>query len=160
MSGGQHIFVCWFEDAEGWPHVERGMITPFRVDGEPVDAEPPGGADGTFQLDEYDIELPESFDGRGSFAVKNSGDLDHEVAVLRVPEGTKEEDVLGLLEDHCQTVDCTNEGGVMSLRFRKSATAALDLGPGRYVFACCVPDPSADGTQHYRRGIWRIEDIG
>ena len=78
--------VCFVPGHDGESHIDKKMIVPVEVvpGGEQV-AEPT--AEGEIVLEDYAIDLPKGFDGKGTFAVRNAGPADHELILMRFKDG-------------------------------------------------------------------------
>lgn len=153
LQPGTYGFLC-FLVTDGSGHVARGMRTVFTVEGDrPEPSEPDTGT--TIALDEYDFDVPDDFDGQGPVEVRNVGSEDHELSIMRAPDGATREEVTTMLaaaEGQTPLPDpLAYAGGVQALRFRMANVIDLDLDPGTYVFACFVPDDAT--TPHWEKGM-------
>jgi hypothetical protein len=153
LEPGDYVIVCWLLDSSGTPHAFLGMVDTFRVTGEPVPEESPS-AEGTFELTEYSIQVPDDFDGSGRFRVVNQGTEWHEMVVLALDE---EEPQVAL--DHLTGVrqlfpqPYASRGGVTALEVDGGVgTVDLDLEAGRYLIVCTVPD--VNERYHANLGMW------
>lgn len=87
--------------------------------------------------------------GRALFRPYNRGQANHEVLLIRLPEGltgTIQDQLRSSTRRPVETVEV-----VAGLRPGESAVFAVDLLPGRYGFVCFVDDP--DGTSHASKGM-------
>lgn len=164
LQPGTYAFHCWFT-TDGRGHGSRGMRATFTVEGDRVDVAEPT-VDGTIELDEMTFEVPDTFDGAGTWRVENAGSTYHELVVLELGPGATTEDARAMLARwDVDVVPAPDElvfrGGVMALRARKAARAGFDLAPGTYAFACFVPSGSGTdgGRRHVDEGMLEVVEV-
>jgi hypothetical protein len=140
LAPGDYELVCFVHGADHVPHVAKGMIMPFHVDG-PAQRAPAPHADGTVGLHDFGFDLPGGF-GRGTYAVTNHGNEPHEVTILRVADGHSAEDVLRYLgaTTPAGPPPFTDAGGLGAISPGVTAYAVLALPPGQYLAVCFVPN--------------------
>ena len=155
LKPGNHVVVCWLLSPTGAVHAFRGMIKAFRVADQGEIRSTDTSIDGSFELTEYDITVPDDFDGAGSYRVMNRGEEWHELVILRIGKKHSAKDAL----DHVtgvrlqNPVPYTSMGGVSGLEVDGGeAVITLDLEPGRYLFLCAVPN--AREIYHANLGMW------
>lgn len=159
LQPGTYAVYCWLI-TDGREHGARGMRATFTVEGDRPEPSEPEVA-GTIGLDEYTFDVPATFDGKGAWQVENQGSDDHELVLLELEDGATVDDARDTLGGWRDQVPAPAalvfEGGVMSLRVRKSAVVELDLAPGTYALACFVPGP--DNVRHYEQGMLDVVEI-
>lgn len=158
LQPGTYAFLCMLV-TDGSEHATRGMRTTFVVEGDRVDPPAPS-VTGTVSLDEFAFDVPDDFDGNGSFLVRNDGSLDHELSIVGVEDGATRAEVRDAFEQWDGSVPApetlTFEGGVQAMRFRKTQVVDLDLDAGTYAFVCFVPE---GGTRHWEKGMLRLFEV-
>lgn len=100
-------------------------------------------------LAEYRIEPPAAVEaGRVVFAVTNTGELEHELLVVRLPEDLPplDEQLRGTNRRHVLPL-----AGLPPVPPGADATFAADLTAGRYGLVCFLTD--ADGQPHALEGM-------
>ena len=136
LKPGTYGMVCFFTDADGEPHWKMGMVGEFEVSGDKATEKPQ--SDGTINLDDDAITMPDGFNGSGTFEVTNSGDNPHGFSLASLDQGTKLADFAGAVGQAGATGGSVDvEGGVMAggvdeLLPGQSAYLTLDLEPGHY----------------------------
>ena len=154
LEPGEYVVVCWLLSAGSTPHAYLGMFEDLSVVGEADDAPSPG-SDGTFELSEYQIQVPKDFDGTGRFDVVNRGTEWHELVFLEIDEAQNPEEALAHLTGVKESFPPSfmSRGGTGALEVSGgSATVDLDLDPGRYLIVCAVP--TAAEINHANLGMW------
>lgn len=154
LEPGNYVVVCWLLDSEGTPHAFSGMVDTFEVVGDAGDAALPS-PEATFELTEYEIQVPDGFDGSGTFGVVNRGGEWHELIVLEIDEEQETEVALAHLTGGTQVFPTpyTSRGGVGGLEVDGGeGRVDLDLAPGRYLVVCAVPTNSQ--VYHATLGMW------
>ena len=161
LAAGDYAVLCFVTGRDGIPHFAKGMVAAFTVTGEDAGEADPA-ADAEVTLDEFSITLPEeSFHaGRVVWKVTNQGAVNHEMAVLKLPEGMTADDYAASLmaqasgtpaasptaaaspvgSPAAQAPQPTPVGGMRALGTGMSGWAVLDLEPGDYVAVCFVPE--------------------
>jgi hypothetical protein len=154
LAPGNYLVVCWLLDSGGTPHAFLGMVHPFEVVGEAEDTSL-ASPEATFELTEYEIRVPEGFDGSGTFGVINGGSEWHELIFLQIDEEQDPEAALTHLAGTTQRfpVPYANRGGISALESEGGeGRVDLDLEPGRYLVACAIPTDF--GVYHATLGMW------
>jgi hypothetical protein len=163
LTPGDYVMLCLIPSpSDGVPHFAKGMIAPFAVTGEPVEAEL-DAADiaGAIGLDEFAFALPQEFSG--TFAVTNDGEQVHEAAIYSIAEGSTIDDVVGFLSDPASATGpppFEPVGGIAAMSPGETVYTELDLAPGSYAFLCFLPDTASDGAPHFIEGMAQQVDIG
>ena len=151
LEAGDYYFMCFIPAADGVPHAVKGMVAPFKVEGE---AAASVAAEKQVVLEEYafgvgDDALLES----GSYTFKNDGQQIHEASIYKPADGKTVDDVLAYFKTPnpaAGDVPFVPAGGIAPTNPGTSVTADLDAG--EYVFICFVPD-KADGAPHFTKGM-------
>jgi hypothetical protein len=153
LSAGTYLEVCFVPDADGVPHLAKGMVSVLTVIGDDRPASPPGVV-GTATLHNFRFDLPQPFRGSGTLEVVNDGPQPHELAILALAPGKTIDDVTAFLAGPhpAGSAPFTDAGGVGALRPGQTAFVDLHLPPGRYAAVCQVPDP-ATGKPHLLLGM-------
>lgn len=127
-------------------------------------------ADGLVRLFEMGFEFPETVEpGRQVWEVTNTGDLPHELLLLRSSEPVTAEQILELfmMEDERATpvgggpslADIEPVGGLGWLSPGATAWTEVDLEPGTYAAVCFVFDPET-GMPHLMLGMVGTFTVG
>lgn len=158
LQPGTYAFLC-FLVTDGVSHAARGMRTTFVVEGERTQPAEPS-TDGTIGLEDFAFELPDAFDASGRFLVENGGNTDHEMSILRVPDGSTASEVREQLDAFDGSVPApdtlTFAGGVQALRVRETNAIDIDLDAGTYALVCFVP---GDGGPHWKEGMLEVVEV-
>ena len=116
-------------------------------------------AEGEIVLEDYAIDLPEGFDGTGTFAVRNAGPADHELILMRYKQGKGLADLVawseGGIEGHA--------AGHLHERRRDHPAGRDELGRPRprsrpYIALCVITGPT--GQPHALMGMTEEFEIG
>ncbi len=151
LEPGQYLMVCFVPGHDGVSHIDKKMVVPVEVvpGGEPV-AEPV--ADGEIVIRDYAIDLPEGFDGTGTFAVHNTGPANHELIVMRYEDGKTLADLVAWNGAGSKgAAPVTFESGVATIPSGETSWVDLDLAPGRYIALCVIAGPG--GQPHALMGM-------
>lgn len=162
LPAGRYALVCFIDEPDGVPHFAKGMVAEFTLRGDENESD----------LPEADIEIVGTDDGSGSsyafqapasveagelnIRLSNEGTEGHEVGLVRVPDGTTVEQLLGVFSGETEPppgFDAVSLGGVQGIDPGASQIATLDLEPGSYVLLCGIPN--AEGVPHAFLGMAR-----
>lgn len=117
---------------------------------EATPALPPDPAVVTVTMRDYSFDFnPRVPAGRVTFQVRNSGKLNHQLKLLRLPD-----DLKGTLDEQLRSPVRKATHTLVALPIFKNGEAsqfAADLFPGRYGFVCFLEDP--DGSLHALKGM-------
>ena len=155
LDAGSYLLVCFIPDADGQPHVAKGMLTPVTVEGE---APPPVETviDHRIVTKDYDFGLgDDAIIEAGEYEFINDGPQPHEVVIYAPAEGKTVEDVMAFFSSAAPPEGPppqVGKGGVAAISPGVRNIADLDLEPGDYVFVCFIPDV-ADGAPHFTKGM-------
>jgi len=161
LTAGNYVLLCFVQGADGVPHVAKGMVTSFQVEGASHRTRTPA-TKGTVGLHSYGFDLPDGF-GHGTYAVTNSADETHEMSILRVAPGKTAQDVRDFLQATTPPAGpppFTAAGGMGALSPGRTAYATVDLRPGDYVVTCFVPDDQAPHLPHFMMGMFEPFTVG
>lgn len=140
LEEGNYAFICFVQG-----HHQKGMVAEFEVTAAEGGEQEAPTADGEIVTADFDIEMPDDFDGQGTYEITNNGAEPHEVTFYKV-DGTLEEVEKYLASP--QAFKAPPPGGEEGLGFGGGGAAIapgtsefieLDLDPGVYVAACFVP---------------------
>jgi hypothetical protein len=150
LEAGSYGIVDFGESEQG-PNFARGMTANFEIAPSDEVAGAPPASDGEIVLTEFAIDLPEGFTGRGTYLVRNTGGLIHELNIGRVPPGV---DVVEEIKRHAETGRgrVTEVPGLAMIGPGKEAYLELNLTQGPYVFACFFSG-EPEGT-HALKGMY------
>lgn len=87
LRPGTYVMICFISDANGRPHFDLGMTKELRVVGPEVTSPPNIGADATLDLVEFGFGGQPPQAGDRVLAVRNLGEQDHELLVVRLDPG-------------------------------------------------------------------------
>jgi hypothetical protein len=111
-------------------------------------------ADSTIEVKDFQITLPDGFDGKGLVEMRNSGSQAHEVIFVRANEGKTIADAFAWYgSDQSTPAPFTFAGGIGSAEAGASSYARLDLPPGTYAAVCFLPDVLGDMEPHAKHGM-------
>ena len=150
LPAGRYALVCFFDDPDGVPHFAKGMVAEFTLSGDENDADLPdpdieitGTDDGSGNS--YMFQTPASVEaGEVNIRFANAGTEIHEVSLLRVPDDTTIDQLLGVFTEEVPPppgFEAVGFGGVQAIMPGASQTATLDLERGTYVLLCGIPNP-------------------
>ena len=151
LGAGDYFFMCFIPAADGQPHAAKGMVAPFKVEGE---AEGPTTASGesTISLKEYAFGAEGGKAKAGPTTFANQGEQLHEAAIYKPAAGKTTDDVIAYFKEKNPTgpPPVIPSGGIAPIDPGTSATVTLTAG--EYVFMCFLPD-KADGAPHFAKGM-------
>lgn len=168
LTAGDWVF--WAE----YPGAPQGPVS-MTVSGElPADAAVPT-ADVRIEMSDFEFALDGPVNaGLNVIELPNVGEQPHFILVAQAPDGTTEEDVLGMIEREFMAFEsgtpaATPEGGlsfedvvdVFSTGDQSAGTTAwyaADLQPGTHVAICFVTDPET-GMPHVMLGMIEVFEV-
>jgi hypothetical protein len=156
LDAGSYGMVDFGGTDEG-PNFLRGMTATFEVtEGDGIAGIKPA-SDGEIVMREFAIDLPEGFTGQGTYLVRNTGALIHELNIGRVPPGI---DPIEELKRHAETGHgrVTEVPGLAMIGPGREAYLELDLSAGSYAFACFFSG-GPEGT-HALKGMYTSLSVG
>jgi hypothetical protein len=138
LKEGNYATICFFTTDDGTPHFAMGMIGEFKVTGEPSTDEKPD-SDGTITIDDKAITMPDGFEGKGTFAVENTGAKVHNIQLVKLDDGATIEGYLQGVNEmmgNGKSVDNAKGGllmgGVDVVEPGQMVWLELDLPAGNY----------------------------
>jgi hypothetical protein len=160
LSPGTYVLLCFFPSPDGKMHLERGMMRQLVVKG-PARATAEPGADVVVTMKDYGFALSRPLTaGTHAIRVENVGPQLHEVMVLALAPAKSTQDLVAwAARDLTGPAPARPLGGIVGLTRGEHATFILTLAPGRYAFACFVPDAS-DGKAHVAHGMVQEITVG
>jgi len=158
LDPGSYVLGCFIPAQDGTlePHSARGMWAPLEVT-EPAADPVPVEVEGTLELSEMAFDLPEDFDGNGTFAVDNIGQELHETGIVKLDDGRTGQEVVDYF-DFSQGPPVPGAephvaaGGFGAAHPGRTGYMELALDPGNYVLICFVT--SEDFQTHLAQGMW------
>ena len=160
LPAGRYALICFVDEPDGVPHFAKGMVAELTLRGDANEADLPdadveisGTDDGSGSS--YAFEAPSSIEsGEVNIRFANAGSEEHEVALLRVADGTTVEQLLGVFSGEAESppnFEAVSLGGVQAILPGASQIATLDLETGSYVLVCGIPN--AEGVPHAFLGM-------
>ena len=154
LEPGTYILVCFIPDAQGVPHIAKGMMKPLTVTAARTAATEPRatttieGADFSFAI------TPALTAGNQMVRFNNTGEQHHEVQVVEVAPGKTVRDFVDFAESGQGPPPGRPLGGMAPIEPGDSGYFPLQVGPGTYGFICFLPDVTdPQGTPHFAKGM-------
>lgn len=152
LAAGQYLVMCFIPSADGVPHMAKGMLSTFVVEGTTAAAAEPK-ADRTVTLKDFRFDLPLTVKaGAQTWKIVNDGPQPHEIIMLRLNAGKTMDDVMAWAQDQTTAPPFAMIGGMQGLTPGQAGWLTLDLKPGSYIAACDIPDPTT-GKPHSELGM-------
>jgi uncharacterized cupredoxin-like copper-binding protein len=151
LEAGQYLMVCFVPGHDGVSHIDKKMVVPVEVvpGGKPVAAPKTAGE---FVLQDYSIDLPKDFPGKGTYAVRNAGPADHELILMRFKDGKGLGDLVAWSDGGSKGESPVFfAGGVSTIPLGETSYVDLDLEPGQYIALCVITGPG--GQPHALMGM-------
>ncbi len=129
----------------------------------PGDGDAPPDVVGTVHADEFLFALPAGLAaGEQTWAVTNVGGQLHNMVLFRLDAGATAADLRAWLLGGGGPPPATEAGVVGLFGPGETVYQTLDLAPGAYVAACCVPQhgPGGDGAPHFQHGMLQPFTVG
>jgi len=153
LTPGNYVLACFVPDANGVPHVARGMLKPLLVSVGDVPATTVPDAQDTFTMQDFSFDMPSRLPGgHTTYQVVNHGQQPHELNVLKLAPGMTAADALAWDSAPSGPPPFAFVGGINGLSSGAAGYMALDLEPGTYVAICHIPDPGT-GMAHLYLGM-------
>jgi plastocyanin len=139
LVAGNYAIVCFLPGPDGMPHAVMGMVAGLTVAAGNTDAGQPQ-TQGTIELTDKGITVPDGVGSGGVYAVKNTGTTPHDFSTAALKAGTT---LPGFFQcvgesfgkstpiDKCPG---TITGGVTTMQPGQTAYLALTLAPGTYSY--------------------------
>lgn len=174
---GNYVLVCIIPDADGVPHMAKGMALPITATAAPATQPPAPTADVSVELADFKfISLPAIVKaGKQTWAVSNKGQQLHELGMFKLGGGITYDQFIGMLSaspeatpmpgmatpDSAPAVaspspvgppPVVEKDGFAPVSPGHGGWMLLDLEAGNYAAVCFVPDP-ATGKPHFLLGM-------
>jgi hypothetical protein len=152
LAVGQYLMLDLIPGADGVPHMGKGMLSNFAVEGtKAATAEP--NTDRTVTLKDFMFDLPLTVKaGAQTWKIVNEGPQPHEIIIFRLNDGKTMDDVMAWAQTQTGAPPFTMLGGMQGLAPGQAGWLPLDLKPGSYIAACDIPDPTT-GKPHSEMGM-------
>ncbi len=153
LTPGDYVFLCFVPDADGTPHLAKGMIRPIHIvsSTNAVTAEPT--TDGSVTLKDFAFDLPSNVSaGSHMWKVTNTGSQPHEMTLVKLADGKSVTDVLNFMKAPSGQPPFTYAGGIAALSPGLTGYVSVNLQSGNYVVMCNVTDVST-GKPHFDEGM-------
>jgi hypothetical protein len=179
LAVGDYVLACLIPDADGVPHMAKGMVLPLTVTQAIGEALPAPKEDLAVDLTEFSFHnFPKTVaTGQQLWKVQNIGAQLHELAIFKLADGVTADQVLELIgapADSMPGMDMgTPDHSMAGMEMGTPAPAAapfvmvsgvapifpkevnwlkVDFAPGNYLAVCYVPDPES-GAPHFALGM-------
>lgn len=159
LDPGTYALACFIPSTDGQPHTAHGMTATVEVRKTAESVETAPATKGTITLGDFVFEPPAGFGGQGTYAVENSGNQVHELAIFKFADGKTLDDVKAFILTPPGTPPpagpppFTEAGGMVGLSTHQEAWLTLALAPGKYAMFCFFPDPTKDDLPHALEGM-------
>lgn len=176
LAAGSYVLACIIPDADGVPHMAKGMAFPIAVkaaDDAKALAEPT--PDATFELTEYGFpDFPKTVTaGAHIWKVTNVGAQLHEIVIYRLADGVTSDQALAIFGAPADPMAGMDMGtpsgapaataspaaapfvgisGVAPIAPQQTNWLLVDFEPANYLAICFIPD-SASGAPHFSLGM-------
>lgn len=153
LEPGLYAMVCDMEDAQGTPHMRKGMLRSLTVLPRANGAVMPT-PDVKIDLTEFAFMAPETLPaGLRLVEVRNAGSQPHMALVWRLVSSGSASAVIHWLDNPSDTSHpVVLVGGVPDLAPGRGAQLQLPLQVGHYLMICLVGDTPGQ-TAHYHKGM-------
>ena len=153
IDAGSYVMVCFIPDANGVPHIAKGMMRPLTVTPASGPAATPPTADDTLTLADYTFTLSAPLTaGTHTLRIVNTGQQPHEVELVRLAPGKSAAEMAKWVFQQYGPPPGEPLGGVPALPVGGYAFITQDFPPGNYALLCFVPDVK-DGKPHAAHGM-------
>lgn len=153
LDPGTYAMVCLIPDANGVPHVMKGMVRPLTVVPATGPAPTEPKADVTMKLADYSFTLSTPLTaGTHTIRVENDGAQPHEVEIVRLAPGKSAADMAVWVDRQYGPPPGEPLGGVPAIPVGAHADITENFTPGNYALLCFVPDVK-DGKPHAAHGM-------
>lgn len=153
LSPGNYAVICVIPDAEGKPHMMKGMVKALTVT-PATQARTMPASDLTLTLTNYafTFSTPPTT-GQHAIRIVNNGTQPHEAALFRLEAAKTGEDIAKWVETGMQgPPPGAPVTGISAMAPGKENTLLLNLSPGSYALLCFAPD-AKDGKPHVAHGM-------
>jgi hypothetical protein len=140
---------------------EQPAIAPFEISSDMEPVADSVEADVTVEMVDYAFGIPDEIDGGEQiWELTNSGEEEHEVAVIQIlDDSLTEDDIMEALNSGEEPEEGQTQqvASFISLQPGGMAWMSLDLEPGRYLLICFIEAP--DGETHFHKGMLRLLNV-
>jgi hypothetical protein len=153
LSPGNYAVICVIPDADGKPHMMKGMVKALTVTPSTQAGTMPA-SDLTLTLTNYHFAFstPPTA-GQHAIRIVNNGTQPHEAEIFRLAPGKKGEDIAKWVETGMQgPPPGAPVAGISPEAPGKDNTLLLNLSAGDYALLCFMPD-AKDGKPHVAHGM-------
>jgi hypothetical protein len=167
LAAGDYVLACLIPDADGVPHMAKGMALPLKVTQAVGEALPAPREDATVELTEYSFHnFPKTVTtGQHLWKVPNIGAQLHELVIYKLAEGVTADQALAILGAPADSMPGMDMGtpapsappfigvtGVAPIFPKEVNWLKVDLEAGNYLAVCFIPDV-ASGAPHLALGM-------
>ncbi len=160
LPPGNYVVICVIPDADGKPHMMKGMVKGLTVTPSTAARTIPD-SDLTLTLTDYKFAFstPPTA-GEHIVRIINNGSQPHEAVLFRLAAGKKGEDIANWVSAGMQgPPPASPVSGISAEAPGKENTLLLKLSPGNYALLCFMPD-ARDGKPHAMHGMIHNFKIG
>jgi hypothetical protein len=176
LAVGDYVLACLIPDADGVPHMAKGMALPVTITDAPASQPPAPTADVSVDLADFKfVNLPDNVKaGKQTWAVTNKGAQLHELALFKLGEGITIDQLIGMVSATEATPmpgmaastpaavppqaspagapPVVENDGFAPVSPGYGGWLLLDLEAGNYAALCFVPDIKT-GKPHFMLGM-------
>lgn len=156
LPAGQYIALCFVADADGIPHLAKGMAMPFQVEG-PTIAKAPKNIAGVIKATMGKrFKAPATLTRGRVYAFRNTSMADiHELQLIKLRPGSSLKKLLAY--KGAGELPATFLGGPGAVSPGLTTYFKVGVKPGHYLLICLVPD--RNGVPHFMEGMHRFIDV-
>ena len=139
LEPGRYVLLCFIPSPgpHGEAHLSQGMVATIEAVETDEPAELPD-AEEEIELRDFAVDIPKGFGG-GPVLVRNEGEENHELVLMRFHEGSGAADLMAWSEaGRPEQRPFDFAGGTGTIAPGATAWADLDLRPGDYIALCVV----------------------
>ncbi len=153
LSPGNYGVICVIPDADGKPHMMKGMVKALTVTPS-TQARAMPASDLTLTLTNYKFTFSKPLTaGQHAIRIVNDGTQPHEAEMFRLAPGKKGEDIADWVSTGMQgPPPGAPVAGISAEAPGKENMLLLKLSPGDYALICFMPD-AKDGKTHAAHGM-------
>jgi hypothetical protein len=157
LAPGNYALVCFVPDANGVPHMMKGMVSAMKVMPAATKSAPVPTPDMTIRLMDYGFVLSKPLTaGAHRIEVTNTAQQMHEVVFVRLAPGKTMKDFVAWAQAGMKTMPPGSfDGGISAMSAGGHNEALVNLQPGNYLLVCFLQAP--DGKLHLQHGM--IEEV-
>jgi len=153
IDAGSYAMVCFIPDANGVPHIAKGMMRPLTVTPSTGPAATPPKADVTVTLADYSFTLSTPITaGTHTLEIENNGQQPHEIELVRLAPGKSAAEMAKWVFQQYGPPPGEPLGGVPAIQVGSHAFITQNFTPGNYALLCFIPDVK-DGKPHAAHGM-------